>query len=116
MWAIHGRSGTMKLMLYPFPNTSVNCAFWYFRKPATMTLSADVADISIVHLEMLHRAIDYQVALYYEGCVAGTPTECYGRYLEAFQRAAQNDQTATHPGRPVSRARNGTFVQYRLGT
>lgn len=116
MWAIHGRNSSMKLMMYPFPNIDTNCAYWYYRKPAVLVNGTDVADISIVHLELLHRAIDYQVALYYEGCVAGTPAECYSRYTEAYARASQNDQTATHPGRPTSRSRNGPFVQLRMGT
>lgn len=101
MWCIHGSGNSDKLMLYPWPTASNNLPFWYYRKPALLTAGGDTADFDALHLELLQRSIDYQIAIRYESCVAGDPEKCMRRLLEALARFANNDKTPTNPTGPL---------------
>jgi hypothetical protein len=104
-WCIHATGNTDKLMLYPYPTTSQQLPFWYYRKPALMTSGGDTADVDALQLELLQRSIDYQVAIRYETCVAGDPEKCLKRLLEAFNRFSSNDKAPINPSGPLGALR-----------
>ncbi len=101
MWCVHGSGNSDKLMLYPWPTASSNLPFWYYRKPALLSSGGDTADVDPLHLELLQRSVDYQIAIRYETCVAGDPEKCMRRLLEAMSRFANNDKTPTNPSGPL---------------
>ncbi len=101
MWCVHGSGNSDKLMLFPWPSASNQLPFWYYRKPALLTSGGDTADFDTLHLELLQRSIDYQIAIRYETCVAGDPEKCMRRLLEALSRFANNDKSPTNPTGPM---------------
>lgn len=101
MWCVHGSGNSDKLMLYPFPNVSNQLPFWYYRKPAILVAGGDTADVDVLQLELIHRSIDYQIAIRYESCVAGAPEVCMRRLQEAFSRFAANDKASLNPTGPI---------------
>jgi len=101
-WAIHGSGASDKILLYPYPSDPNHLAFWYYRKPAALTASVDEGDWDPQHINLLRRAIDYQMAIRYETCVAGNPEVCYSRYQVALSKATSNDKTAVRQTSPLS--------------
>jgi hypothetical protein len=101
-WCVHGTGDSDKIMMHPWPNTSNQLPFWYYRKPAAMTTGADIADVDPLHRELLERSIDYQVALRFETCVAGDPEKCLRRLLESFRRFSTNDKAPLNPAGPLA--------------
>lgn len=102
-WAVHAHGATAKLIVYPYPNEANILHFWYYRKPAALVNSLDEADWDAQHVQLLRRAIDYQMSLRYpETCVAGNPDATFQRYLSALARAVPNDKTTTRRPGPVS--------------
>lgn len=101
MYAVHGSGNSDKLILYPHPNDSQQLPFWYYRKPATLTTGTDTVDADALHLELIHRSIDYQIAIRYESCVAGDPERCMRRLLEVFNRLAGSDKAPMNPVGPI---------------
>lgn len=114
MFCVHASGGTPKLLIYPYPSSSedVQLAYWYYRKPAALVNSSDVADFDPLHLELLHRAIDYQTAMRFESCVAGTPEACLKRLDEAYKRFAANDKAPMNTYGPVGQT---GIIKPRLG-
>lgn len=113
-WAIHGSGGTAKILGWPYPTVDNLWAFWYYRKPAELVSSGDTADVDPLHLELLHRSIDYQVAIRYESCVAGTAEKCEVRLKEAFTRASANDKGPMNPSGPLGQYRTNQPYDPRL--
>ncbi len=103
MFAVHGSGGTAKLLLYPYPSGTedVQLAYWYYRKPATLASVNDLVDMDPLHVELFHRAIDYQTAIRFETCVAGTPEKCLERLKEALHRFSSNDKAPMNTGGPL---------------
>lgn len=103
MFAVHGSGNSAKLIVYPYPSGSedVLCAYWYYRKPAILSSGSDTVDMDVLHLELVHRAIDYQIAIRYESGVAGAPEICYKRLMECFNRFASNDKGPVNPVGPL---------------
>ncbi len=114
-WAVHGSGGTAKVIGWPHPSTDNLWAFWYYRKPAALANANDTADVDNLHLELLHRAIDYQVAIRFESCVAGDAEKCAARMFEAFKRAASNDKGPMNPSGPLNSYRSSVPADPRLG-
>lgn len=94
-WCTHASSGTAKIMLYPAPSENFLLPAWYYRRPALLVSASDASDFMPGHIELLHRAIDYQVSLHFSGCVAGTPQQT----AEAFEKALAH--SITHDNRAV---------------
>lgn len=107
LWAIYRG----KIIVWPYPSQALNENMIYLRKPAAMTSSADEADWDPMHVEVLHRAIDYQMSIRYEDCAAGKPTDCFSRYQAALARASVNDKTTMHRDQIM-----GTGVLSRMGS
>ncbi len=108
LWAVLGHGAISKIILYPHPNEATQLALWYYRKPAALVNSLDEADWDAQHVQLLRRAIDYQIALRYpDVCVAGNPDATYSRYSMALMRALPNDKSATSRPSPISGYRMG---------
>jgi hypothetical protein len=84
-----------KILLWPYPTESTSVSYTYYAKPATLGNDADVPDVDAAHLDLLHRAIDYQVAVHTGKSVMGDPASCYTRYREALMRSASSEKQAT---------------------
>ncbi len=104
MFATHGAGGTAKILFWPYPSSTedLNLPYWYYRRPVAMTTEVDVADCDPLWLELLQRSIDYQVAIRYDGCVAGTAEACFKRLQESFARFAMNDKGPMNPTGPLA--------------
>ncbi len=84
-----------RMCAWPPPSTDLMVNVLYLKSPANLTSGTDVADWDPLQIEVLYRAIDYQVSIHGE-CIAGPTQACYDRYIEALNRAYSNDRT----GRP----------------
>jgi hypothetical protein len=93
MWALYRD----KIILWPYPSTSTTVNYMYYRVPAAMTSDADVADWDAVQMEVLYRAIDYQLALTFGDIVPGNAGTCRALYSDALARAVKNERL------PISR-------------
>ncbi len=116
MWAVHASGGTAKLLVWPYPSSSedVLCGYWYYRRPAALAVAGDTADVDPLWLELIHRSIDYQVAVRYESCVAGDPEKCRARLLECFARMSVNDKGPMNAGGPLGSQRLNGPLNPRL--
>jgi hypothetical protein len=103
MYAVHASGSSAKLLLWPYPSGSedVQLAYWYYRRPAALVSASDTADVDPLWLELLHRSMDYQVAVRFESCVAGDPEKCFKRLMECFARFSPNDKGPMNPGGPL---------------
>ena len=112
-WCTHASSGTAKIMLYPAPSDNYLLPCWYYRRPALLVNASDEADYMLGHIELLHRAIDYQVSLHYSSCVAGTPQQTAEAFEKALAHAIAHDNRAVvnrvPTGRTVPRSPMGNF-------
>lgn len=61
VWSI----ANQRLHLWPYPSSNLLLNFSYYRKPASVDNSGDEADWDPAHLDLLHRACEYQIALRY---------------------------------------------------
>ncbi len=84
-----------RVVVWPPPQVDLMVNILYMKSPANLTTGTDVADWDPLQLECLYRAIDYQISIRGE-CIAGPSKECYDRYIEALNRAYNNDRA----GRP----------------
>jgi hypothetical protein len=84
-----------QIVLWPMPSARRMINLLYFRRPAVLVSSLDDADWDPNLISLLHRAIDYQVAIRGD-CVAGTKDECYAVLREDLARSISQDRTATN--------------------
>jgi hypothetical protein len=82
-----------QILFWPFPTEDKMVNITYFRRPAAMTSSANEMDFDEMHLELIRRAIDYQIATRGD-CVAGNRRDCWTWYQESLASAASFDKTA----------------------
>ena len=80
-WAIHHG----QIVLWPYPTTARQVRVAYWKRPATLTNDNDDADWDPQHLQLLRRAIDYQVALRGETVLGSVE-----RALAVYQAALAN--------------------------
>lgn len=80
------------LVLGPYPSTDQTYIYTYHARPAQLVNSGDVADIDPAQIEIIHRAIDYQVALEFGGSVAGDAPGCMKAYTECRSRSVTTDR------------------------
>jgi len=81
-------------LCWPYPNADVMLAYTYYARPARLTTDTDIADWDSVHLEVLKRAIDYQLARQIGKVVAGDANTTLAAYKEALGRDAVQDKSA----------------------
>lgn len=104
-WAIYRN----KILVWPYPQTSHLLNFWYYRRPALLMNASDEADWDDDQMELLQRAIDYQVSIRWSNCVAGTPERCLERYKFSIGLNTPYDKAPAVWQSPVSpRMNNGS--------
>lgn len=92
------------LCLWPYPSENVDITYWYYSKPAELTANGNTVDWDTdLNLEVLHRALDYQLALAYGRTVSGDPNQCMTRYREALGRARGSERVAPTTQSPMGR-------------
>lgn len=100
-----------RLMLYPYPNKSTELLYTYYRRPAALVGSADIADWDPAQIELLYRAIDLQVAVRYGSYQGGSREDAMGAYKEALSRAVS---TAHMPSNLSNALEDGDIWSQRL--
>lgn len=98
------------LVVWPMASESRMVNILYFRRPSVLASSLDQADWDPNLISLLHRAIDYQVAIRGD-CVAGSKEECFATLREDMSRAIAQDRTAVtrRPGLPNSNSYDRFF-------
>lgn len=92
MWAIERD----RLVVWPYPEQAATVNILYLRRPAALTSGSDNADWDPNLIELLNRAIDYQISARGE-CVAGDRSTCLAAYREALARMVDQDRTSQSP-------------------
>jgi hypothetical protein len=87
--------GPNKMGFWPYPTGSLAINLIYFRQPANLVLSTDIADVDPMHYECLRRAIDFQAACRSE-VIAGSREECAKAYQASVAQAKVWDKTAAN--------------------
>jgi len=82
-------------LCWPYPNDDAMLAYTYYARPARLTTDTDIADWDPVHLEVLNRAIDYQLARQIGKVIAGDANTTLAAYKEALSRDTVQDKSAT---------------------
>lgn len=91
-----------KVAVWPYPDLDREYPIIYYRMPATLVNTTDVADWDPLHLEVLQRAIDYQLAIRFGDVVAGTAEACEKRFTTSNARAIDYDKTSEVRVSPLS--------------
>lgn len=86
-WGVAGN----RLLLYPYPSEAARVSIIYYRAPTLPTDGADVLDVDGLHLPLLHRAVDYQMALRYGAGEGGPLGTLEAQYQRALARAVSLD-------------------------
>lgn len=80
---------------WPYPSESAMLAYTYYARPARLVYDTDISDWDPVHLEVLKRAIDYQLARQIGKVTAGDAGTTMNAYKEALGRLSAQDKTPT---------------------
>lgn len=96
-WAIaHGR-----LHVWPAPDADTQVSIAYYAKPAALTSAVDTADLDIIHLDILYRAIDHQIAVRFgdtEGELSASQTlKVYQNLLKGAENFDRNGANRPSP-------------------
>lgn len=84
-----------KLWMWPYPTVAQSIAYTFKARPTPLADETDLADVDPTWIEVLHRGIDYQIAVYFGDCVAGDSKSCLARYQEALSTLPTNDKSTT---------------------
>jgi hypothetical protein len=80
---------------WPYPQSDEMLNYTYFARPARLVNDTDIADWDPVHLEVLKRAMDYQLARQVGKSMAGDAGTTMQAYKEAMSRLTVQDKSAT---------------------
>lgn len=80
---------------WPYPQSNEMLNYTYFARPARLVNDTDIADWDPVHLEVLKRAMDYQLARQVGKSMAGDAGTTMQAYKEALSRLTVQDKSAT---------------------
>ncbi len=94
----YGIANNNRVIIYPYPTTNHDIRYLYYRKPAVLSSPTDEADWDPMHLEVLQRAIDHQLAIRFGSVLAGSVTETLNIYDIVLKRAMATDKDS--PKRP----------------
>ena len=90
--AVHNQN----IVFWPYPQTAHDLRFYYHYQPATLVNLTDVADWDSMHLEVLERAMEYQLAIRYTNILAGDVPTTYQTYKVALAKAIAYDKESPH--------------------
>lgn len=82
-----------KVWVWPYPTVDQSIAYTYKARPTPLAAEDDLADVDPTWIEVLHKCIDYHVALYFGDCVAGNARDCLARYVESLSSLPTNDKS-----------------------
>lgn len=88
----YGISNNNRIIVYPYPTTNHDLRYLYYRKPALLSSPTDEADWDPMHLEVLQRAIDYQLAVRFGSVLAGDVNQTLATYNITLNRAMATDK------------------------
>jgi len=80
------------LVIWPSPSIARNWPCIYYRKPAILVNNTDELDFDPLHLDLVQRAIDYQLAVRFGPVEHGTAKECYEDYNKILNMCINNDK------------------------
>lgn len=103
-----------RLVLWPYPSQNINIQVFYLGMPAALVNTTDTADWDVNLLELLQRAIDYQLAIRFGNTVSGDVSATYTRYEACLAKAANADRSPLRAGRPLGVMSRGEYPQPRL--
>jgi hypothetical protein len=103
-----------RIVLWPYPSQNINMQVFYLGMPTTLVNTSDTADWDPLHLEVLQRAIDYQLALRWGQTVSGDAGACYSRYGAALAKAMPADRSPLRTGHPLTSLSRDNYPQPRL--
>lgn len=94
------------LQLWPAPAVDTTITYAYRAKPAYLTSGGDVADFPAANIDVLYKAIDYEVALRF-GDTEGmqTASDALRVYQKALQSMASNDLNMPRRVSPIGMGR-----------
>lgn len=81
------------LTLYPYPSVDASYMVTFHARPAPVAVATDIIDFDPCQIEILHRAIDYQVAVEFGKSVHGEAAECLAGYTQALARMVTTDRS-----------------------
>jgi hypothetical protein len=81
-----------KLAIWPYPSEDRMLNFIYYAKPADLVSDSDTADWDIASISLLHRAIDYHIAITM-GCVAGSAAQCWANFENELTHHLPNEKS-----------------------
>lgn len=80
---------------FPYPNDDAMLAYTYYARPERLSIDTDIADWDPVHIEVLKRAIDYQLTRQVGKIVSGGTEEAERAYAKALGRIVIQDKQPT---------------------
>ena len=90
------------LWLWPWPTVGRKLDFTYYRKPTELASAEDEADWDPAHVDVLHRAIDYQIAVQFGTTSAdGSQPLCLSLYKQAVVGLISNDRRPVRHAAPL---------------
>lgn len=110
LWAVYKD----RFACWPYTSelTAINYSYW--RAPATLSSDTDASDWDPAHLELLHRAIDLELAALYGTITSGTYEACLARFNECFAVASKMDKTSQSHNSPLGAHMIGLRVPPRI--
>lgn len=94
------------LRIWPYPSIPTDVNFSYYRKPAALTVSNQEADWDPNHVDLLRRAIDYQLAVRGR-CAAGDTATTMGAFSAALTLCQPMDRTESDRAPLLGSSGNG---------
>lgn len=95
-----------EILLWPPPSSDQYFNYTYYAKPSEMTSDSDEADWDPIHRDILHRAIDVQVADRFGTTSGGrTSEECEAKLDRVITRALENDRSTISIPSPMAAGR-----------
>lgn len=88
----YGIANNNRIILFPYPTSTHDIRYLYYAKPATLVNLTDEADWDPMHLEVLQRAIDHELAIRFGSVLAGTVQETLATYNIVLNRAMATDK------------------------
>jgi len=86
--AVHNSS----LVVWPAPSVARNWPCIYYRKPASLVNNSDELDFDPLHVDLIQRAIDYQLAIRFGPVEHGDVKTCFESYMRILTECINNDK------------------------
>lgn len=88
----YGLANNNHIIIFPYPTSTHDLRYLYYAQPATLVNLTDQADWDPMHLEVLQRAIDHQLAIRFGSVLAGNVQQTLETYNIVLNRAMATDK------------------------